>query len=210
MHIDRLADQPEWRRIGDAIDTDVIVAPELKRCQRPVSKARWSVFSFGFSCSANRLARVCAPPALKGRLFDPRAFPPWRHELVQAEEGAVAQWRQHPSLDLLHPIFRERFIPRCAAGWDNADPVMPRQRQIRLSDRIVKAGVGDARLQMSGTSWDRAAPGVEHPHMTAEPVFGGLRPRRFRVNDGGERQRANEDADLTSPSAVATGMVMPA
>ena len=31
------------------------------------------------------------------------------------------------------------------AGRDNADPVMPRQRQIRLvQDRIVKAGVGDA------------------------------------------------------------------
>ena len=30
MHIDRLADQPEWRRIGDAIDTDVIVAPEFE------------------------------------------------------------------------------------------------------------------------------------------------------------------------------------
>ena len=76
---------------------------------------------------------------------------------------------------------------------------MPRQRQIRLvQDRIVKAGVGDARLQIVRDQLgDRAAPGVEHPHMTAEPVFGGLRPRRFRVNDGGERQRANEDADLT-------------
>ena len=93
-----------------------------------------SVFSFGFSYSANRPARVSVLSALSwpvvqfGELF--------RHggiQLVQTEEGAVAQRRQHPSLNLLHPIFREGFIPWMAhAGWDNANPVMPRQRQIRL------------------------------------------------------------------------------
>lgn len=30
MHIDRLADEPEWRRIGHAIDADMIVGAELE------------------------------------------------------------------------------------------------------------------------------------------------------------------------------------
>ncbi len=183
----------------------------MKRRQRPISKGSpGSVFSFGFSCSANRLARVCASASAQWPIVQfPELFRDGRIQFVQAEKSAVAQRRQHPSLDLLHSIFRERFIPGMAhAGWDNADPVMPGQRQIRLvQDRIVKAGVGDARLQIVRHELgDRAAPGVEHPHMTGEPVFGGLRPRRFRVDDGGERQCTDEDADL----AYAIGMVMPA
>jgi hypothetical protein len=157
----------------------VIVAPEFEALPAAGlegfagKRLQFRFLVFGEQTGAGLSAAGAQGPVVQiGELF--------RHgiELIQAEEGAVAQWREHPSLDLLHPIFRERFIPWPAhAGWDNAD--------------------GDARLQIVRHQLgDRAAPGVEHPHMTAEPVFGGLSPRRFRVDDDGEWQRADEDADL--------------
>jgi hypothetical protein len=199
--VDPLADQPERNGVGDAVNGDVIVRPELEAFPAPKDKGFGrKLFQprllIGLEQAQTRLRRVGA----EGAAVELGEF--FRHggvQFVQAEERPVPQRRQNPALDLLHAILRGGLV----AGLfhprrDHADPIVLRQRQIGVVQLgIVIACVGHpcfeiVRDKLRGA----AAPGGEHPHMTAKPVLAGLRPRRLGIDQARERRDADKDARL--------------
>jgi hypothetical protein len=116
-------------------------------------------------------------------------------ELGEAEEAAVAQYRQDPPLGHEHVGLDDRFVPRAAgAGRHDGRSVELRELEVgAIDDGLVAARLGDAAEQVIGHKDRRAALKIfEHPHVGADPGCQVLGRTRLSVDVTAGAERADK------------------
>ena len=105
-------------------------------------------------------------------------------ELAQAEESAMSQYRQYPSLGDEHTIFHGRLVR--GFTWTRrqhrAAVVLRHIRVSRIQVRLVLAGFADAALEIIRHQHPGSAAEIlQRPPVGADPVRQCLRQRGFGV-----------------------------